>query len=475
MANEQLLEILQGGVEAWNAWRRDNAGVFVDPSFGDLTEAHPGAVDLRGADLTGADLRGADLHGADLRGAHLGGADLRGADLSEAHLTGAHLGKANLHEAHLTGAHLTDAHLGGADLRGANFTRADLRGADLRVTDLRGAHLTGADLTEAHLTEAHLGGADLTEAHLTETHLELAYLTGADLRGADLRGAHLGGADLTEAHLTETHLGKANLHEAHLTGADLIGARLELADLTGADLRGADLRGAHLDGAQLVRTRLEQAKLNSCRVYGISAWDVMLDAMTQQHDLVITPPGQPSITVDNLEVAQFIYLLLRNKNIRHVIDTITSKVVLILGRFTAERKAVLDMLRDELRKRDRLPVIFDFDQPGTRDTHETITTLARMARYIIADITDPKSIPQELVSIVEQLPSVAVQPILQEAGEPWGMYDHIKRYPWVLPVRTYKAEEALVARLDELVIAPAEARVKEIRGGGADGVAGPTS
>jgi len=87
-----------------------------------------------------------------------------------------------------------------------------------------------------------------------------------------------------------------------------------------------------------------------------------------------------------------------------------------------------------------------------------------MARFVIADITDPKSIPQELVSIVEQLPSVAVQPILQQGSEPWGMYDHIKRYPWVLPLRTYSEPGALIARLDELVITPVEDKVKEIRG-----------
>jgi hypothetical protein len=35
-----------------------------------------------------------------------------------------------------------------------------------------------------------------------------------------------------------------------------------------------------------------------------------------------------------------------------VIDAITSKLVLILGRFTPERKTILDAIRDELRKRD---------------------------------------------------------------------------------------------------------------------------
>jgi hypothetical protein len=131
-------------------------------------------------------------------------------------------------------------------------------------------------------------------------------------------------------------------------------------------------------------------------------------------------------------VAQFIYLLLNNQKIRQVIDTITSKVVLILGRFTEERKRVLDAIREELRKHDYIPVLFDFDKPTTKDLHETITTLARMSRFVVADITDAKSIPQELVSIVEQLPSLPVQPILQQDCEPWAMYDHIQRYPWVL-------------------------------------------
>src|SRR5262249_53715738 len=61
--------------------------------------------------------------------------------------------------------------------------------------------------------------------------------------------------------------------------------------------------------------------------------------------LVITRDDEPTVTVDNIEVAQFIYLMLHNQKIRDVIDTITSKAVLILGRFTDERKAVLDALR----------------------------------------------------------------------------------------------------------------------------------
>jgi hypothetical protein len=78
---------------------------------------------------------------------------------------------------------------------------------------------------------------------------------------------------------------------------------------------------------------------------------VTLNEQTQQSGLVISKPGEPTITVDHLEVVQFIYLLLDNEKIREVIDTITSKAVLILGRFTSERKAVLDAIRNELHHR----------------------------------------------------------------------------------------------------------------------------
>ena len=96
MANNEQMNLLKQGTQAWNAWRAEQ------------TEA---AVDLSGAALRGLDLEGADLSGADLRDA-----DLRGANLSGANLTGAHLEGANLFKAIIDGADLD-----GADLRGVQF------------------------------------------------------------------------------------------------------------------------------------------------------------------------------------------------------------------------------------------------------------------------------------------------------------------------------------------------------------------
>ena len=322
--------------------------------------------------------------------------------------------------------------------------------------DLKGADLSGKDLREADLRRANLIEANLAEADLRLTNLRAARLIGANLRGAKLIESDLFGADLRRADLREAMLFRADLFRADLTRADLSEAILREANLI-----EAKLNGARLYSATLVRTNLEGADLTSCSVHGISVWDVKLKG-TIQSNLVITPTYQSVIEVDNLEVAQFIYLLLNNEKIRHVIDTITSKVVLILGRFTEERKDVLDAIREALRKRDYLPILFDFEKPSSQTTVETISTLAHMAKFVIADLTDAKSVVQELQAIVPSCPSVAVQPLLLSSQEEPGMFDFLRKFPWVLETHRYATMQTLLAELDQMVISPAEAKAKEL-------------
>jgi uncharacterized protein YjbI with pentapeptide repeats len=338
--------------------------------------------------------------------------------------------------------------------------RTDLADENLIHRKLVEESLAKADFRKADLSKAKLSGANLSGANLLEANLSGANLTGASLGVAILTGAHLIGADLTGAHLSGADLSRADLSGANLTGASLSGAVLTGARLIGADLTGADLSGAILWAASLVDTDLTGADLTGCRIYGISAWNLKLER-TKQQNLVITAGDEPEITVDNVEVAQFVYLMLHNEKIRDVIDTITSKAVLILGRFTDERKAVLDALREELRKHDYLPILFDFAVPATRDITETVSLLARMARFIIADLTDPSSIPKELEAIVPSL-AVPVQPLIEGSSRPFAMFKDLLKYDWVLPVYRYEGLEPLLATLAEKVIAPAEGKVNAL-------------
>ena len=150
--------------------------------------------------------------------------------------------------------------------------------------------------------------------------------------------------------------------------------------------------------------------------------------------------------------------MLNNKKIRNVINTITSKAVLILGRYTDKRKAVLNAIREELRKRNYLPIVFDFELPARQNLTETVTLLARMARFIIADLTDPSSIPQELQAIIPTV-RVPIQPLLLEGSSLYSMFKDFdpRDYHWVLPVYRYKEPEQLLAKLAD-VIAPAEGK-----------------
>jgi len=354
-------------------------------------------------------------------------------------------------------ADLRRAELMGADLNRFNLREADLSWANLRWSKLRGVNLGNANLDNAYLIDADMTDANLMRANLTKAKLMRANLTRAKLDGASLSGAFLTGAEMSGAEMRWVNLRKANLSEANLSDVRLPGADLSEANLSKANLFGADIRRA-----ALVQTDFSGANLSHCYVFGISAWDVILQNTTQT-DLIITQYGEPIVTVDNLEVAQFIYLLLHNEKIRDVIDTIGKKAVLILGRFTPERKAVLDALREELRKRNYTPILFDFEKPSSKDLTETVATLANLSRFIIADITNAKSIPQELQAIVPNLPSVAVQPIILSSEHEYAMFEHFKRYPWVLPVYQYETQELLLAALSEKVIQPVEEKVEELR------------
>jgi Pentapeptide repeats (8 copies) len=290
-------------------------------------------------------------------------------------------------------------------------------------------------------------------------NLSEADLRYADLSGANLLGANLSGARLERADLYGANLSRADLRYANLSGANLSRALLYEADLSWAELNDADLTKANLTGVKLVETNLVRADLTGCRIYGVSAWDVELEGV-KQNNLVITRSDQPEVIVDNIEVAQFVYLLLHNEKIRDVIDTITSKVVLILGRFTPERKAVLDAIRDELRRRAYVPILFDFDVPATRDITETVSLLARMARFIVADLTDPSSIPKELEAIVPHL-AVPVQPLL-EGERPYAMFQDYWKYDWVLPIQRYENVTSLIGTGATKFIEAAESKMNEL-------------
>jgi hypothetical protein len=175
--------------------------------------------------------------------------------------------------------------------------------------------------------------------------------------------------------------------------------------------------------------------------------------------LIITPKYKAIVKVDDIQVAQFIYLLLEYKNLRNVLNAVTKRGVLILGRFGGGGLVVLRALGDALRQSGYLPMIFEFARPEDRDYTETVQTLAGVARFVVVDLSGP-SVPNELRATVPNL-DIPFVPILEKGRRKYAMFVDLFKYDWVLrPIVEFDSPTALIQQLQEKIVTPAEKRIE---------------
>jgi Pentapeptide repeats (8 copies) len=323
-----------------------------------------------------------------------------------------------------------------------------------------------------HLAKLAQGKERWNEWRSDNPHIR-PMLACAPLNRARLSGFDFSYANLCQAQLRHAHLRRANFHQANLAGADLFDADLRGANFCRTDLfetqfPKAKLIGANLQGVQLARTNFKGARLIGCTVYGMSAWDVELEGAIQKGFIIRyrqrNARGEErrgpenEVLVDDLRMAQLTYLRLNNQSFPQIIDTIGQRGVLILGRFSdPARKAVLDKLRQALIEREFIPTIFDFARPKHGDLAETIVLLAGLSVFVIADITNPKSVPLELQAIAPNR-SIPIVPIIKEGKRPFSMISSLSKYDWVLDPLVYDTPANLVKGLERAVIRPALAK-----------------
>lgn len=360
----------------------------------------------------------------------------------------------DLSEADLTGAELSGAYLYRTNFYRANLSDTHIQATNLFESDFRYALLCRADFNHSLLDKANLSYANLYEASIYLAHSDSAIFHRADLRKTRLFETKFRRADFSQADLRKANLAEASFIDANLSGSSLVDADLTGAVLSGTNLTDADLSGAYLYRTTLVGANLTRANVSNCFIYGIAAWNVHLEDAIQKN-LIITLEDQPTITVDNLEVAQFIHLLLNHKKLRDVLNSVTDRGVLILGRFGGGGLEVLRAIAAKLREENYLPIIFDFERPRDRNYTETVKTLAGLSRFIIADLSGP-SVPQELYSTVPHF-KIPFVPIIEAGRRPFAMSVDLLEYPWVVrPIVTFATTEELLEKLPTMVIAPAE-------------------
>lgn len=244
----------------------------------------------------------------------------------------------------------------------------------------------------------------------------------------------------------QPNLAQSDLRSRNFNGFDFRGAGFYQTNFTGSTFINTNFRQA-----RLIQTNFTDCNISGCSIYGISAWDLIIENAIQ-NDLVITKPKEAIITVDNLQIAQFLYLMINNKNLRDAIDAISNKAVLILGNFSPDRLRILEKVKEILRSKDKIPILFNFDKPLTKDLTETVITLANLSKIVIADLTEQRSIPHELASIrAASVRSTVIAPICQNSYKEYGMFNDFKIERNYLDITHYASEKDLPVIIQEIL------------------------
>jgi uncharacterized protein YjbI with pentapeptide repeats len=243
-------------------------------------------------------------------------------------------------------------------------------------------------------------------------------------------GTSLMGADLSSADLTGAHLMGANFHDANLSKADLSGANLTAASLVGA--------------------KIGDAVLADCSVYGLSAFNLEGIPKTQSN-LVVTPIGESPIAVSDLETAQFAHLLISGGKIPQILESVSSRLVLVLGNFRSERKEVLRSIEAALQERDLTGIVAHFSPPVHRDLTDKILLLARFARIVVADLTESKRLLRFLQDARKKFQSIKLQPLVQPAWLQQNPLDPASLPDSTLAPISYETQEQLQDVLESAI------------------------
>jgi uncharacterized protein YjbI with pentapeptide repeats len=250
--------------------------------------------------------------------------------------------------------------------------------------------------------------------------------------------------DFSGINLTRASIYSAFAEGLNLRNAVFEGGHVEEDDFSRADFRGATFRsttfnktiltGANLDGAtfvnrnqvNLVGALFRVKEITETVVYGIAAWDLVTSDEMKQSKLVIEKTyefysdliqqGKIPITVDDIELAQFVYYLNDHKKMRDTLNILNDKGVLLLGRFKDGGLERLYSICEWLQRKGYMAMIFDFARPDNLSLTETVVTMAGRSKFIFVDLPYA-SVPAELQAVLSQ-----VKKPLLASGDPYALY-----------------------------------------------------
>lgn len=211
-----------------------------------------------------------------------------------------------------------------------------------------------------------------------------------------------------KADMTNCYLYEADMSAAGFPGADFSGSMIRKAYCSGTDFTDAIFIDCVLNNSTIIRVNFSGVRLEGCNVYGVSAWEIKANEKTVQKELFLHRDnfsrkdiGQSSDVlsyVDDLALAQFFYFLNQPDGFGKSLKQLNKRSVLLLGKFKEGGLELLKTVGEMLRRRNYIPIVFDFDPSEHTSLIENVTTMAGLSRFVLANL-EGNSVPAELAKV----------------------------------------------------------------------------
>jgi uncharacterized protein YjbI with pentapeptide repeats len=361
--------------------------------------------------------------------------------------------------------HLTERVYSARRIENESFERVDLTDrifvdCSIRHTAFTRCAMRRISFVNCRLEQCDFRGCDLSFAQFDQaSSLLSAVFDEVEGTAGILRDARFIGTRLADVNFGPLVAERADFHRAKLESVTFSSTKLKWARFIASRMVGVNFLNANLQEAVFVRNQLTNCNLEEILVTGIAAWKNEFDSLSfgQQYCVI---DDRRSLRIRDIETAQLIAQV-REGKFANAVNEMTRCAVLLLGRFEGERSRSLDAIKIELEARGYLPLIFDFTEPKGRTMTETVVLLAHMVKFIVADISEPRSVGHELRSIIPTL-GVPVVPVIFAGEKAFSMFGDYWRYDWVLDIVEYRDTEDLANKLGDRIIDPALQKAVQI-------------
>lgn len=229
-------------------------------------------------------------------------------------------------------------------------------------------------------------------------------------------------------------------------------ALFQQSNLVGSSWIGVDFSSARMAGVDC-----DGAVFERCTIEGLGVWKAS-GTPRREEQLRADASDFGMLALNDLKIGPALFEVVRNDALPRLFELLSSKLVLILGRFApAASKERLERLRAEIGRRGYIAVVVDWELQGRFNATTIVSAISMCSRFIVADVTDARTVIAEVREALAQRP-VAIQPLLlfgspEPAFLRWARTD---KYQQLLPTITYRDINDLIAKLDDEIIPACE-------------------